>query len=790
MPETIDEFEMTIGDELVSAGRTFDELMKKGQAEVTVDGKKVMMPLVKTGYDAAGKVVPVRKNTVYDAANKLYLEQMQQPNPIPLLCHREHMNPVAVCRVCMVEVNGRLVPACQYPLSDKPPMSVSTIKTSPRVERVVKTLTELLVGEHLVERAEGRKFGENELETLAKRMGVTQSRFPKSTKFDAPQNAEHMRDDSSLVIAVDHSACILCDRCSRGCNEIRHNEVIGRTGKGYTTRIAFDLDNPMGSSGCVSCGECMISCPTGALSFKNFVQPEPWTKKRAGEEVVPAEQIAGHPLFQGVSSAFLKWNEGSIVRRRFKKGDVICNEGEFGSSAFVMEKGKFEVRIQSPISHVQKQKGSGLGRFVSKLVGRAGDKRDEESKTNFIHTDGPVPLDYSNPVAVLEPKDIIFGEMTCMSQYPRAATVTAAEDCTALEILRNVLYMLQRNKASKMLLDDVYRRRALDTHLRSVKIFSDLLRDEGEFGRFVKFLRPKVQLLRLHPGQVIFHQSDPADHFYMVRVGFVKVSENRQGGERVLNYIGPGGYFGEIGLLTNISEVRAMAEPGVRTATCAALDHVDLVRVRGDDFNELLTQFPQIRQQLVKVAIDRLKENEADRRRVEHQPLGDFLSQGLMNAQALLVLDLKKCTRCDECTRACSDSHEGVTRLIREGLRFDRFLVASSCRSCLDPYCMVGCPVGSIRRKNTREIIIEDWCIGCGKCADNCPYGNINMHGIDTGKLGPDPLNPERMIPVVQQKATTCDLCVEIDGQPSCVYACPHDAAHRMTGRELLELVK
>ena len=64
------------------------------------------------------------------------------------------------------------------------------------------------------------------------------------------------------------------------------------------------------------------------------------------------------------------------------------------------------------------------------------------------------------------------------------------------------------------------------------------------------------------------------------------------------------------------------------------------------------------------------------------------------------------------------------------------------------------------------------------------------MHGFDTGKLGADPLHPERMVPIIQQKATTCDLCVEVDGQPSCVYACPHDAAHRMAGRELLALVE
>ena len=113
-----------------------------------------------------------------------------------------------------------------------------------------------------------------------------------------------------------------------------------------------------------------------------------------------------------------------------------------------------------------------------------------------------------------------------------------------------------------------------------------------------------------------------------------------------------------------------------------------------------------------------------------------------MEAQSLLVLDLEKCTRCDDCVRACADAHDGVTRLIREGLRFDKYLVATSCRQCRDPLCMVGCPVGSIRRRNSLEVIIEDWCIGCGLCAKNCPYGNINMHPFTM--MENDPMNAGR----------------------------------------------
>ena len=107
-----------------------------------------------------------------------------------------------------------------------------------------------------------------------------------------------------------------------------------------------------------------------------------------------------------------------------------------------------------------------------------------------------------------------------------------------------------------------------------------------------------------------------------------------------------------------------------------------------------------------------------------------------MEAQSLLVLDLEKCTRCDSCVRACADAHDGVTRLIREGLRFENYLVATSCRQCRDPLCMVGCPVGSIRRRQSLEVIIEDWCIGCGLCAKNCPYGNITLHPFEvTSKI-------------------------------------------------------
>jgi Fe-S-cluster-containing hydrogenase component 2 len=246
----------------------------------------------------------------------------------------------------------------------------------------------------------------------------------------------------------------------------------------------------------------------------------------------------------------------------------------------------------------------------------------------------------------------------------------------------------------------------------------------------------------------------------------VKVTQHHPGGEFVLSYLGRGQYFGEIGLLTE----------GRRTATCTTLDHVEVVRITAEDFNLMVEKFPDIRAAIMQTAADRLEENRKTLATVRAVPLDDFLVQGLMEAQSLLLLDLEKCTRCDDCVRACAAAHDGISRLYREGLRFDKYLVATSCRSCMDPVCMVGCPVGSIRRKNDREILIEDWCIGCGLCARQCPYGNITMHEFEVPEANLETTERKR---AVVKKAATCDLCTEYE-EPSCVYACPHGAALRV----------
>jgi CRP-like cAMP-binding protein/Fe-S-cluster-containing dehydrogenase component len=696
--------------------------------EITIDGRAVRVP---------------EGTTVFDAAR-------MQGIAIPTLCHLQNETPVGVCRLCVVDTGARVLSAsCVRPV--EPGLKVVT--NSEKVLAARKTLLELLMADHPAPCARQKNSGDCELETLAASAGVSEPRFARRT-------VSRGHDDSSLSIAVDHDSCILCDRCIRGCDEVRSNFVLGRMGKGYAADIAFDLNSPMGDSTCISCGECMVSCPTGALTNKSVVGTAISTGP--GAEGFEAEDLLKIPVFQGVSGTFLELNRGAIVKRRFRKGELICKEGEFGSTAFFILEGKAKVSISTPIAHVKTHGGAQgfFKRLTSTLAPRESDKREGEARDRTIPIDASVDLSYENPVAELGPGDL-FGEMTCMNFYPRSATVRAESEVVAYEMLRNVLDIMLKNKTFRAQVDQNYRKRALENHLRGVPMFADLSPD------FIEHLKESVELLRYAPGQVIARQGDAADSFYLVRIGFVKISENYPGGELVLAYLSRGDYFGEIGLLGG----------GVRTATCTALDHVEVVRVSGDDFRQMVERFPNVRRGLEAVAEERRSANAQRMQMVHSVPIDQFLSQGLMEAQSLLVLDLQNCTRCDACVNACADAHEGVTRLVRDGLRFDHYLVATSCRQCRDPLCMVGCPVGSIRRRNSLEVIIEDWCIGCGLCARNCPYGNINLHPFEV--MADDPEHAGRKKATIKQKATSCDLCTDLK-EPSCVYACPHDAAHRV----------
>jgi len=588
------------------------------------------------------------------------------------------------------------------------------------------------------------------------------------------------------------------------------------------------------------------------------------------------EELAAIPDFAGIRKEIWDKFPGAIARQEFRAGDILMREGDNGTTAFYILSGTIDIFINNPVSRVESHRGGGKGLFkgltkiTNYITGMPAPKGAKPGGRTHIPIDASVDLPLDNPIAQVKAGDLI-GELAALAAlkqerlkrpkfYPRSATARAATDVVALEMLPNILNNVLYNAAAfKDKLNKNYRARALDTHLRSVPIFRNLSPE------FINHLRERVELVDVVPGQVICRQGEIADAFYLIRMGFVKVSQIFPGGELVLTYLSRGSYFGEMGLLPPVFRVRAKGlkpgqiaetavsstsqvlgrapsgegfvvpwdeylsrehatlrvegkqlrvarltsgknpitfrmkpvdgalvspgesfvigettfeviedplQAGKRTATCTAVDFVQLVRIKADDFARMLAEFPEVEAGITGVAQQRRKMDLELLGRVQQASLSSFLEQELMQGQNLLLLDLNKCTRCDECVKACVATHsDGVTRLVRDGLRFENFLVATSCRACMDPLCMTRCPVGSIRRKDTLDIVIEDWCIGCGNCATDCPYGNINVVQIDVS-AGRQKAEP-------RPKAVVCDLCAEFP-EPNCVRACPHDAAIRV----------
>ncbi len=175
---------------------------------------------------------------------------------IPHLCYTEGMRADGNCRACMVEIEGERVLAASC--CRQPAEGMEVRATSERARHSQKIVLELL----LSDAPEMQHRPDSELELWARELEVGLPRF---APLGAPIGPVPEPDLSHPAIAVRLDACIQCTRCVRACREVQVNDVIGYAGRGADARIVFDLEDPMGASSCVACGECVQACPTGAL---------------------------------------------------------------------------------------------------------------------------------------------------------------------------------------------------------------------------------------------------------------------------------------------------------------------------------------------------------------------------------------------------------------------------------------------------------------------------------------------------------------------------------------------
>src|SRR6202453_125003 len=170
---------------------------------------------------------------------------------IPRLCYKPGMDAVGNCRSCMVEIKGERVLAASCCRAPTKGMQVTT--NSERVHKSRQLVIELLQSDM----PEKEYTRHNEVDEWAARLKVGKPRF-------APR-AQVAPDLSHAAIAVNLDACIQCTRCVRACRDEQMNDEIGLASRGQHAKIVFDMDDPMGGSTCVGCGECVQACPTGAV---------------------------------------------------------------------------------------------------------------------------------------------------------------------------------------------------------------------------------------------------------------------------------------------------------------------------------------------------------------------------------------------------------------------------------------------------------------------------------------------------------------------------------------------
>ena len=372
-----------------------------------------------------------------------------------------------------------------------------------------------------------------------------------------------------------------------------------------------------------------------------------------------------------------------------------------------------------------------------------------------------------------------FGEMSLISGRRRSATVFAGQGCVLLETpRRSMTKLINSVDAVKKLVDRTFVERAIRARFG----------DEATPAQ-IKEVVAGASLARFKAGETLFREGEEGDALHLVRVGSLTISRNIGGREIVLSYVPAGNYVGEMAVIGG----------GKRTATARAAVATETIRVDRDAFRKLLNQNPLLRMKLAKEVKQRTAENITMQAAASGGDIISFLvGQGLGEATDVLLIDESLCVRCDNCEKACAETHGGTSRLDREaGPTFANVHVPTSCRHCEHPHCMKDCPADAIHRAPNGEVYIADNCIGCGNCERNCPYGVIHMAAKPKKKPGllqwllfgngpgpgESPYDPESH----EKKAVKCDMCKDIKGGASCVRACPTGAAIRISPEQLPE---
>ncbi len=502
--------------------------------------------------------------------------------------------------------------------------------------------------------------------------------------------------------------------------------------------------------------------------------------------------------------------------QRFRAGELIVRQGDYGNSAFIILSGTVRVVLKPelPISMLGRRETRKRGIFRSIAQLWSNPKEPEVRKRSDLAEEGlksrqnrrgevrvalqdvPRVLD-EHQTAQIGPGEL-FGEISALGRIPRTATMFCDTNAELLEIrwqgLRDIL---RYDTQLRQHVDEIYRKNALATQLVSHPLFGKL--DEQALARviaqtqFVTFgdyewSGDYKRLIKsgsaAPPEPVILREGDYVDGIVMLRAGFARVSKCFGNGQRTSTYLGAGQIYGMKEIIQNATR-RENLLPFEHTVT--ALGYTHALFIPTATIEEVV--LPGVPNSVLKtLSAETGAEPDGESQGIGEgavdQAMLEFLAENrFFNGTKTMVIDLDACTRCDDCVRACASTHQNNPRFLRHGPINDGIMIADACMHCADPVCLIGCPTGAIHRNASGgEVMVnESTCIGCQVCANNCPYDAIRMAEVrdESGTI----LVDEQMRPVL--KATKCDLCVEQHGGPACQRACPHGALVRMNMTDL-----
>ena len=510
---------------------------------------------------------------------------------------------------------------------------------------------------------------------------------------------------------------------------------------------------------------------------------------------------------------------------KFRRGEIIVRQGDYGTSAFLILQGAARVVLKPDLEPAllgrQAPGKKGIFRTLAQLWN--GSRAPEIfSRSQLRQTAGLGARQTKNEVHVFLqdlPRVLdehrteqmtagdFFGEIAALSRMPRTSTIFAdSDDAQLLEIRwQGLRDLMKYGEALRTHVNRIYRERALASYLRATPMFQHLLKEQldrvaaqiefatyGDYDWSGEYKRlAQAGTVRPEKEPVIVQEGDYPNGVVLLRAGFARVSRKFGGGERTLNYIGAGQVFG----LDEIAHNWRNKDAAVNFQySLRAIGYTHLLIVPTSVMEEIvLPSLPKSElPPPIKIAKDELDatnaSDESARGKVGAEVLEFLTENRFFNGTASMVIDLDRCTRCDDCVRACASTHDNNPRFLRHGPTAGSLMVANACMHCADPVCMIGCPTGAIHRESFagQVVINPDTCIGCKACFNNCPYDAIRM--VEIRDANGEFMVDREMKPIV--KATKCDLCVENHGGPACERACPHGALSRLNLNNLDALSK